>query len=208
MSSSKAPGDGSRRLLNANHEMIARAVAVRGMSNADAVRSVLDLEGKWTSQKAQKEGRRICVCTPTVVARIQWLTDQKIVREMDNVATSKEWVTAEMVKTYQDASSDGHWPAAVKALELLGIEHGMFVRRTQVEHSRKPIEVESREELIEQFVQLARDAFGPSLKAAELRQLFRKTTGVELDVVDADVLLPEKASPSINGAGSPPGGSE
>jgi hypothetical protein len=181
MATASNPGDGSKRLLNYKHELVARYVAVQGLHPNDAVRKVYDVEGRRTSRHIQSEANRICICNPAVTARIAYLTESVILRDVTTVATTREWVEGEMVKTYQEASNDGSWAAAVKALELLGVDKGMFIRKTQIEHNKKTVNATNREELIEQFIQLATDAFGPIPKDA-LRAIFAKATGAYLSL--------------------------
>ena len=80
---------------------------------------------------------------PHVRARIQELRDQ-VARES---VVSRSWVVAELVKVYDTAmGEDGrNLAAANRALELMGTELGMFVKRRVVAH----LENMTEEDLVE-----------------------------------------------------------
>lgn len=178
-----APGDGSHPLSNKKHEEMAQLVAVQGFPEKKAYRAVYDPEGKRSSKHVANDIHRILRSTPSVIARVDYLTNWRIEERLKHVDFNAEYVIREMRKTYERAVRDQAYPAAVRALELLGYEFGMFVKKTQVEHMRrKPLDATGPQDLVEQFVALAREAFGPAVDPMALRALFETETGLTIDI--------------------------
>lgn len=189
------PGDGSRPLKSVSHERFARLVAIRETPMVDAWRAVFDPKEEKTRAYALKAANRVGTCRPDVVARIQYLTDMSIRHEIERVEVTREYVTLQMVEIYEMARNDGSYPAAVKAMELLGVDLGMFVRKTQHEHRRKPIDAQDVTAVRDQLSLLVSEALGPRIGRA-----FRSLLDEHL-VVDVTPV----ADPESEPARLPPG---
>lgn len=110
-------------------------------SQVEAYQAAYDASrmSRTTAKKRAHEAFQL----PHVQARVAELRDQIGQR----AALSKAWVLAELVKVYETAASDQgrNLAAANRALELIGTQLGMFVKRRVVAR----LEDLSEEELIE-----------------------------------------------------------
>ena len=110
-------------------------------SQIEAYRAVYSVGNKSLPTLHKRVGEMFA--KPAIRARIQDLRDQ-VARES---VVNRSWVVAELVKVYDTAMETGtlNLAAANKALELMGIELGMFVKRRVVARMANMTE----EELVE-----------------------------------------------------------
>lgn len=203
MATPRNPGDGSQRLRNTRHEVVARLVSLDGVESHEAVKAVYDPEDRWTTKRAKAEARRICEANPAVVARITYLTTWSLERHIETVQVSREWVEMELVRSYRDAANDRQWSAVAKMLELLGTDKGMFVRQARVEHRKVPLDAEGPEDLLPQLVQLVEDALGPRVDRNALEGFLREKLGWEQAIdVTPTPSSPAELPAKTNGSGS------
>lgn len=112
--------------LTGRQEAFAQAVC-RGSTASDAYRTAY--RPKAMKAKSVHEKASHLIQTGKVRARVEELREivlEKVVRE---VAIDKAWITRQLIHIVERARADGKLNAAVRALELLGKDQGMFVDR-------------------------------------------------------------------------------
>ncbi len=131
----------SRRTYLTNMEEAVCVKYIELGSQIEAFRAAYD-PGDMNERQVHKRSGEVFQ-RAHVKARIQELRDQ-VARES---VVSRSWVVAELVKVYDTAmGEDGrNLAAANKALELMGIELGMFVKRRLIGR----LEHMTEEELLE-----------------------------------------------------------
>lgn len=120
---------------------------------------------------------------PLITARISMLQDTAAVEVVEKMKLDKEWVVAELLRQYQangtivqaydkqgnETNAPQKANEAIKCLELIGKELGMFVERKEVRTG--PLESVSDEELTriaqELYAQLSLSPGSPGTEATE-----------------------------------------
>lgn len=173
MASPFNPQDGSVRLVNWKHERMAQLVAVHGRSPDDAWREVYDGH-EAPAKRAKSEGHRITSCIRAVVLRINYLANFALMLEVDRAVVTREWIDGELLRTYQESAKDRDWKCSLRALELMGTDRGMFVKRQQNMNVNLNLGDKEPEDLLEEMKTLLKSLV-PGLDESALEKLIAKS---------------------------------
>lgn len=112
-------------LKNVRQEAFAQHIA-RGTTQTEAAK----LAG-YSEKSARIQGSQL-LTNPNIRSRIDELRNRASEKTTDAIAISKGWVLEKLRENAESGMAEGQRTPAIRALELIGKELGMFVDRKQI----------------------------------------------------------------------------
>jgi hypothetical protein len=145
------------------------------MSKADAYREAYGTKGQ---RDCQKRGHDLSK-KEHIQNRIAFLADYDLREEVKGIHADRDWVERELLAQYHEANQANDRSNAIKILQLLGTDVGMFVKRSEVLTGK--LDLEEDPDVIRQRIaariqrlfpgsdpeQFMRNAFAGGIGAAE-----------------------------------------
>jgi len=154
-------------LTNKRHDAFAREIAATGRKPVDVY---LDLYETTNRANAQKRSWDL-MQKQEIKDRITFIVNMSVKAEAQSVMADRRWIEREMIDLYMNARKNGDRTNAVKALQLMGQDIGMYVQRKAVLHGKMDPLEGTKEDVVRRISSQIARSFPGSDPTAILRLL-------------------------------------
>jgi hypothetical protein len=179
-------------------EAFAREVAMTGRKPVEIYLEIYETNNRANARKRSYE----LMQRDDIQGRIAFLVNLQAKEEVKGVIADRHWIEREMIDLYMNARKNGDRTNAVKALQLMGQDIGMYVQRKAVLHGKmEPLEGDPSDVVRRISAQIAR-SFPGADPGAILGYLSAGTADGRARATEASETPAVQAVPEADGVSS------
>jgi hypothetical protein len=177
-------------------------MALRKMNPTDAYEEVYDVHDRKAASKRASD----LLKKDHINERIAFLSEIDVREEISCIQIERDWIERELLANYVEANAAGDRNNAIKILQLLGTDVGMFVQRKEVLSGKLDVMKEASD-VIKQQIAARLQLLFPGLDVS--RFIGEATASAAMEHAGEAEVEPQQDLPAIpETVGLPPGGSD